>query len=162
LLSCKPAGAPGYDGFNIKCIKHVWSVIGDEFSSYVLQFFESGNLPKAINTTWVTLTPKKKGAVDILDFRPISMVGCIYKVIAKILSRRSKEVMPGLIGPTQIAFVSGRQILDGALIANELVNWLRNIKKKGSFLSLIFGRHMILLIWTAWILCCLRINGDCG
>jgi len=29
LMSCNPTKAPGYDGFNIKCIKHVWSVIGD-------------------------------------------------------------------------------------------------------------------------------------
>jgi len=108
LMSCNPTKAPGYDGFNIKCIKHVWSVIGDEFSSYILQFFASGYLPKAINTTWVTLIPKKKGAEDISDFRPISMVGCVYKVIAKILSRRLKEVMPDLIGPTQTTFVSGR------------------------------------------------------
>ena len=86
--------APGYDGFNLKCIKHVWPVIGAEFSNCVRQFFEEGKLPKALNTTWVTLIPKKKSAVDIADFRPISMVGSIYKVIAKVLSKRLKKVMP--------------------------------------------------------------------
>ena len=115
-------------------------MIGDEFSSYILQFCASGYLPKAINTTWVTLIPKKKGAEDISDFRPISMVGCVYKVIAKILSRRLKEVTPDLIGPTQTAFVCGRQILDGALIANELVNWLRKHKKEGILLKLDFRK----------------------
>jgi len=24
MLSCGPSKAPGYDGFNLKCIKHVW------------------------------------------------------------------------------------------------------------------------------------------
>ena len=60
--------------------------------------------------------------MDILDYRPISIVGSIYKVIAKILSRRLRRVVSDLVGETQTAFVSGRQILDGALIVNETVN----------------------------------------
>jgi len=36
FLSCDPTRAPGHDGFNLKCIKHVWPVIGDEFSKCVL------------------------------------------------------------------------------------------------------------------------------
>ena len=51
------------------------------------------------------------------DFRPISMVGSISKVIAKILSKRLQVVLPRLV----TAFVKGRQILDGALIANGVV-----------------------------------------
>ena len=45
------------------------------------------------------------------------MVGCIHKVIARRLAR----VMPNLVGESQAAFVRDRQILDGALIANEVV-----------------------------------------
>jgi len=139
--------APGYDGFNLKCIKHVWPVIGAEFSNCVRQFFEEGKLPKALNTTWVTLIPKKKSAVDIADFRPISMVGSIYKVIAKVLSRRLKEVMPVLIGQAQTAFMTGRQILDGALIANEVVSWLKKHKKGGTLLKLDFQKAYDTIDW---------------
>jgi len=89
MLSCGPSKAPGYDGFNLKCIKHVWPSVGEEFCMYVIQFFETGKLPQSINTTWVTLIPKKKdGVIRVNDFRPISMVGSFYKVIAKILSKR--------------------------------------------------------------------------
>lgn len=70
---------------------------------------------------WVALIPKIEGAVELKDYRPIGMVGCIYKIIAKILALRIKKVMPSLVGETQTAFVMERQILDGALIANEIV-----------------------------------------
>ena len=78
--------------------------------------------------TWVVLVPKVDNAMEIKDFRPISMVGCLYKIIAKILANRLKRVMPALVGETQSTFVSGRQILDGALISNEAVWWLKKAK----------------------------------
>jgi len=46
FLSCDPTKALGYDGFNLKCLKHVWPVIGEEFSRCILQFFETGKLSK--------------------------------------------------------------------------------------------------------------------
>jgi len=96
FMSCDPTKAPGYDGFNLKCLKHVGPAVGAEFSRCILNFFEEGKLPAGLNTTWVTLLPKKKDAIDITDFRAISMVGSMYKVIAKIMSSRLKEVMPEL------------------------------------------------------------------
>ena len=72
--------APGYDGFNIKYIKHVWPIIGEDFSRYIIQFFEIGHLAPSINITWVTLISKKKVAEEVKDYRPISMVGSVYKV----------------------------------------------------------------------------------
>ena len=47
------------------------------------------------------------------------MVGSIYKVLAKVLSRRLKDVISYLNGEVQTALVRGRQILDGALIADQ-------------------------------------------
>ena len=70
------------------------------------------------------MIPKIEGAIDIKDFRPISMIGSIYKIIAKILARTLAKVIPNLIRENQSAFVKNRQILDGALIANEVVWWL--------------------------------------
>jgi len=147
FLSCDPTKAPGYDGFNLRCLKHVWPVIGEEFSRCILNFFATGKLPNSVNITWVTLIPKKKDAVDLKDFRPISTVGSIYKVIAKILSRRLREVMLDLIGTAQTAFVKGRQILDGALIANETVAWLKKYKKAGVILKLDFQKAYDTINW---------------
>ena len=151
LSECDPSKAPGYDGFNLKCIKHMWSVIGEDFCTYILNFFETGALHASFNTTWVILIPKKKGAVEVTDFRPISLIGSIYKVIAKILSSRLKSVLPNLIGDSQTAFVSGRQILDGALIANEVVHWLKMKKKQGVLLKLDFQKAFDTIDWDSLI-----------
>lgn len=76
------------------------------------------------------------------------MVGCIYKIIAKTLVARLKTVMPGLISETQTTFISERQILDGALIANEVVHWLKKEKKMGVLIKLDFQKAYDSVRWS--------------
>ncbi|XP_016168118.1 uncharacterized protein LOC107610598 [Arachis ipaensis] len=75
------------------------------------------------NITWIALAPKFVGAKEIKDLRPISMVGCIYKVISKVLTRRMRSIMLGLVRESQSAFAKDRRIHDGALIACETKRW---------------------------------------
>ena len=68
------------------------------------------------------MIPKKKGVDDLKDFRPISLVGCLYKLLTKVLANRLKKVMGKVISKFQNAFVEERQIIDVVLIANEVVD----------------------------------------
>jgi hypothetical protein len=68
------------------------------------------------------LIPKKAGVVEIKDFRPISLIGGIYKIISKVLANRLKSVLGKIVSHSQTAFIKGRQILDSALVANEYVD----------------------------------------
>ena len=77
---------------------------------------------KSLNATFLCLIPKKTNAVNIKDFCPISLVGSLYKLLAKVLANRFQEVLDKLISDSQNSFVGGRQILDSVLIANECLN----------------------------------------
>ena len=46
----------------------------------------------------------------------------MYKIVAKVFSRRLKKVMPTIIDKRQTAFVEGRHMLHSVLIANEVVD----------------------------------------
>ncbi|XP_057730273.1 uncharacterized protein LOC130945580 [Arachis stenosperma] len=152
VWDCESSKTPGCDGYNMNFIKKCWDDIGSDFTAAVMAFFQSSRLPPDANITWVALAPKFTGAKEIKDLRPISMVGCVYKVIPKMLVRRMREVMPGLVGETQSAFVKGRKIHDGALIACETVQWIKQRKKKrmigeavrnGRISPLMVGRYHI-------------------
>ena len=111
-----------------------------------------------VNTTWITLVPKKTDAKELGDFRPIGMVGCLYKIISKTLSRRLKKVMSFLVGENQTTFIAGRQILNGALIANEIIAWLKKSNKPGVLLKLNFQKAYDMVDWVFFGLC-LTTNG---
>ena len=55
------------------------------------------------------------------DYRPISLIGCMYKIVAKILANRLKKVLHNLIDESQSAFIEGRHMLHSVVTANEVV-----------------------------------------
>ena len=77
------------------------------------------------------LIPKKGDATNIKDFRPISLVGGLYKILAKDLANKLKRVVGQVVSEARNAFVEGRQILDAALIANEVIHVLLQRKLGG-------------------------------
>ena len=97
VWSCDPSKALGLDGFNMNFIRKSWEVIGVEFQQLVLDFFKYRQLPRKLNMMWVTLIPKFERANEIKDYKPISMVACVYKVISKVLANRLKNVLSGLV-----------------------------------------------------------------
>ena len=58
--------------------------------------------------------------MEIKDFRPISLVGEVYKILAKVLASRLRMVLGEIISAPQNAFVLNRQILF-SLLMNVLI-----------------------------------------
>ena len=106
-------------------------------------FHERGRFGRSLNSTFLVLISKKeKGgggggggtlAEDLKNFRPISLVGSMYKLIAKVLANKLKRVMNGLVNMDQNAFAEGRQIMDASLIANEVIDSI--LKKERGLLN---------------------------
>ena len=92
-------------------------------------FYEQEVFERSLNATFITLIPKKKGAKELRDFRPISLIGSIYKLCGKVLTERMKGVMAKLVDSRQMAFIQGRQIMDAVSMANEAVDSRQKQKK---------------------------------
>ncbi|GJR76960.1 putative RNA-directed DNA polymerase [Tanacetum coccineum] len=135
-------------------------------------FADNTEITKGCNSSFVTIIPKVADSIGLGDFRPISLIGCYYKIIAKLLAERVKRVVGKVVGDVQNAFIKGRYILDGILIANETVDYLKKSKEKGLILKVDFEkaydsmnwRFLIDIMkrmtfedkWCNWVECCLR------
>ena len=119
LHSVQGDKALGPDGFTMGFFQKCWSVVEVDVMSVFEEFHEYCAFEKSLNATFLALIPKKRNASHIRDFRPISLIGCIYKLLAKVLTNRLKTVLENIISETQNAFIGGRQILDSVLVANE-------------------------------------------
>lgn len=122
MFSLNPNKAPGPDGLSSAFYKAAWSLIGAECVASIQHFFNSGFLPKTTNSTILSLVPKFPGATRITDYRPISCLNTIYKVISRLLVKRLKPILQELILPNQTAFVEGRLLVENTVLASELVN----------------------------------------
>lgn len=131
IQECGGDKALGSDGFNFAFIRAAWDALKKDFCEMLCEFHRRGRLSKEIHATFLALIPKISNPVELRDFRPISLVGCVYKVLAKVLSNRLKVALPHIIGTCQGAFVHNRQILDNVLISNELINSRKRSKKGG-------------------------------
>jgi hypothetical protein len=64
------------------------------------QFHGIGTLPHSFSSYFVTLIPKVNSPFSLGDFRPILLLGCLYKIVAKVLTARLARVMDGLVAST--------------------------------------------------------------
>ena len=81
------------------------------------------------------------------DYRPISLIGIQYKILAKILAIRLAEVVDKVVSQEQTAFIKKRQILDGPLVVNEVLNWAKRKKRKVMVLKIDFEKAYDSLSW---------------
>ena len=73
---------------------------------------------------YFALDPKVQDPLHVSDLRPISFIGCQYKVIAKVLANRLLQVVNSVISDVQSTYLKGRQMIDGPLMVNEIINWV--------------------------------------
>jgi len=106
------------------------NLLKDDFLRFMVEFHHNGKLTKGLNSTFIALIPKVNSPQRLNDFQLISLVGCLYKVLAKVLANRLRSVVGSVVSESQSAFVKGKQILDGILIANEAVDEARRLNKE--------------------------------
>jgi len=170
VWDCDSFKSLGPNGVSFGFLKDFWDLLQVDFMRFLVEFHRNGKLTKGLNSTFITLIPKVNSPQRLNDFRPISLVGCLYKVLAKVLANRLRSVVGSVVSDSQSTFVKGKQILDSILITNEVVDEARRKHKElllfkvdfekaydsvdFKYLDSIMAKMNFPRIWRKWIFEC--------
>lgn len=148
IKSSSAEQSPGPDGFSGTFFRSCWTLIKDDIMAAFSQFYNlaSRNFA-AINTALVALLPKKDGASSISDYRPISLIHSIAKLISKVLSMRLAMIIHTLISPAQSAFLRTKCIHDSFLYIQNCVKALHRRKTSALLLKLDIAKAFDNMSW---------------
>ncbi|GKC42862.1 RNA-directed DNA polymerase, eukaryota, partial [Tanacetum coccineum] len=147
IWDCGTNKTLGPDGFTFEFFRRYWKFLDKDIMAAVSDFFSLGEFSSGCNYSFIALIPKLHDAKVVSEFRPISLIRSLYKIITKILANRLTLVISDLISDIQSAFVTSRQILDGPFILNELLSWCKHKKLKVMFFKVDFEKAFDSIRW---------------
>ncbi|GKE08187.1 hypothetical protein Tco_1411738 [Tanacetum coccineum] len=115
VWGCGENKSPGPDGYTFEFFRKFWDILGSDFYAAVEWFFDHSAFSRGCNSSFIALIPKTHDPKFVNDYRPISLIGSLYKVVTKILAIHLSSVISDLISDVQTAFLPNRQILDQSL-----------------------------------------------
>lgn len=99
--------APGPDGFNSFFMKRCWPIVAEDFYRLMAHFYEGCVDIQSIDSSFITLVPKKNNPEVVNDFRPISLMNISLKLLTKALADRLQGVITKLVNENQYGFIKG-------------------------------------------------------
>ena len=104
-------------------------------------FLQAGQLEIfRLNIGNIILLPKVNNAERIQQYRPICLLNVSFKIFTKVATIRLNSVADRVVGPSQTAFMQGRNILDGVVILHETIHELYSKKQNGVMFKIDFKK----------------------
>ena len=113
-----------------------WDFIGDSIISLIQHLWNNPQHIQDYNDTLLVMVSKIPKPEFVIQFRPITLCKVIYKCFTKMLVSRLKPTLWHRISPFQASFVSGQNIHDNIIIAQEMVHSMQKIRGKRGFMAI--------------------------
>ena len=141
--------SPGTDGLPAEFYKIFWNDVSTFLIDALNMSLSKGYLLISQRRGLITLLPKKNKPRQYLkNWRPITLLNCDYKIAAKSIATRLKNVLPHLINSDQTGFLKGRFIGENIRLINSVINYAEKQNIPGLLLFVDFEKAFDTLEWT--------------
>jgi len=161
LRTCARGKRPGIDGLPYEVYTRFWPVLGEHLAEVFNEALAAGEgalLPRCQRTGLVVLLHKQGDRKSLTNYRPITLLCCDYKILAKALARRWGGPLARTIDITQTAFLPGRWIGDNVLFHLEEVDYLDVAREPGAVVFCDFEKAYD-RVQRPWVMACMGAMG---
>jgi hypothetical protein len=142
------ATAPGSDGYIGAFFKSCYRIVKQDLVAAIMEIFaHRDDCWNLLNFANVVLLEKKDGAQPIGDYRLISIMHSVGKLLTKILASRLSPHLDNLVSQSQSAFIKSRSIHDNFQYVKGVVNHFHRIKIHMLFLKLDIAKAFNSVRW---------------
>ena len=127
--------APGLDGLPFEFYKAFWNTIGDDFYELTNSIFDSGRLTESQKVALISLLAKDGDKKDLDNWRPLSLLCTDYKIIAKTIATKIKQVLPSVIHEDQSCSVPGRSIHNNLMLTRDILSYTSHKRIRGYIIT---------------------------
>jgi hypothetical protein len=140
---------PGPDGFTGAFYQRAWPVIKHDIMAGLLKLgVGDGRGFGRLNRALITLIPKQQDAMEVKDFRSISLVHSFSKLFSKILANRLRGRLGELVSMNQSAFVKNRSLHDNFVLVRQVARKINARRNTGVLLKVDLSRVFDSLSWS--------------
>ncbi len=115
--------APGHDGVPMEFFQECAQEVAPDLLQAYKTMLNARETSAYINKGLITLIPKSGDQAKLSNWRPITLLGSIYKILAKTFAGRIQAALPNIVRPNQTGFVEGKSIMDNVFMAQEALEW---------------------------------------
>ena len=127
---------PGWDGLPYEFYKTFWSLLEEDFfelQNHILNIDEK--LSASQQRAFLSLLYKEGDRKDVKNWRPISLLCTDYKILAKTLANRLRQVLASVIHIDQTCSVPGRTIHNNLFLTRDIIRYTNHKRYKGYILT---------------------------
>ncbi|MCO5602437.1 hypothetical protein L7F22_056569 [Adiantum nelumboides] len=122
--------SPGWDGITNELFSKYVEELKGPLTSICQDIWRSGAMPDSWKLGVIRLLPKVPSPFALKHWRPISLMGCMYKVFSRVLANRLHKFLPNLKRPAQYGFIKGRNILHNILNVQMGIDYAKKTKQE--------------------------------
>jgi Reverse transcriptase (RNA-dependent DNA polymerase) len=127
--------ASGQDGYSNKLIKKCWKYLRYPLLKYSNFCFQTGILTQNFRSATIKLIPKKGDVTLLKNWRPISLLSNMYKIISRAITTRLKKINNRICSRAQKGYNSSRYAQEVLINVCETIQYCRDSGTRAGVLA---------------------------